>query len=129
MVFSLRFFSHAHAFPADSRSKSGAAKAKTTQSPDNHPLAIYPALSYEQVPQDEGRAKGACRPEHHLRCAPPLCCSLQLLIPAAYILGCVERILHKLLNMRCLYAEIVCKRRLKFRDLGEGLFGCAGMLG
>lgn len=85
----------------------------------------FSELLYEQVPQDECRAEGTCAPEYLLRRAPSLRRALELLVSASDIFRGIERVLHKLINVRSLYAEVVCKRRLQFGYLCERFFGLA----
>lgn len=73
---------------------------------------ILDGLSYEQVPENKRRAKYTRRPEHCLRCAPSLRRPLELLVSAPDILRRRERVLHQLINVRRLHAEVVRERRL-----------------
>lgn len=83
--------------------------------------SAQPSLSYEQVPQHKQSAEGRRAVEDHLGRAPSLRRPLELLVSAADIFRCVERVLHQLFNMRRLYLEVACERRLQLRDFDERL--------
>jgi len=84
-------------------------------------VAAASAGSEKQVPQDQRATKGTCRPKHLLRRAPALGRPLELLVAAPDVLRRVERVLHQLLNVRRLHAEVVGQRRLQLRDFRQRL--------
>jgi len=71
-------------------------------------------FSYEQVPPHQYPTKYAGHPKYSLRRTLPLRRSLQLSIPAAYILCRIERVLHQLIDLRGLHAEVIRERGLEF---------------
>lgn len=85
--------------------------------------------SDKQVPQDQRPAKRTRCPKHLLRRAPALRRPLELLVAAPDVLRRVERVVHQLLNVRRLHAEVVRQRRLQLRDFRQRLFRGAVTIG
>jgi hypothetical protein len=83
-------------------------------------------LSKHQVPAHQKRAEHTRCPKHRPRRALALRRPLQLPVSAAHVLRRRERVLHQLVDVRRLYAEVVRKGGLQLRDFEEGLFGGTG---
>jgi hypothetical protein len=82
-----------------------------------------PASSDYQVPYDQEGTQPCRRTECPHGRAWPLRRLLELLVSAAHIVGRVQRVGNKLLDVRRLRGEISHQQVLELRDLDEGLLG------